>query len=138
MTSPGGGVPPPGLGQKMFHEQISVIEADPASLDIANGEITLGSVDATFITGGWEFDNFDLSLLDFGHAQAAMGWNGSKLELGAMASIWTPSITWSIGNVDISLCGHVGSVGGTINIGENGIKVGASGGWGVSLSIEWD
>ena len=44
-----------------------------------NGDVTLGSYEASVYTGGWEWDHADLSLFDFG--RAGEGSNLEKLKL---------------------------------------------------------
>ena len=122
----------------VFHEQIAVVSASEASFSLSEGDLTLGSVDATLMTGGWEFDNVDLSLLDIGRAEASAGISDGNLSLSAMASIWTPSITIDCFFFELSLSAHVGSVGGEIKIGPDEINVGAAAAFGASLSISWD
>ena len=81
--------------------------------------------------------NFDLSLFDFGRAKLSSGIYKGKVDVTAMASIWAPSATIKIWDVNITLEAHVGSVGGKINVGNGKFDVGASYGYGVSLSFDW-
>lgn len=64
----------------VFHEQAFVLDMDGFEFDTENdGLPTYASASVTFMTGGWEFDNVDLSLLDFGRAEVSAGfwknWN---------------------------------------------------------------
>ena len=123
---------------RVFHEQVLAVNASGASLSPKDGELTLGALDVTVMTGGWEFEHFDLSLLDLGKAEASAGLTDSQFSLSAMASIWAPSVTWTIWGVDISLSAHVGSVGAALELGSDGVEIGAASGWGIGLSISWD
>lgn len=110
--------------KKRFHEQIFVFEVSEPSVSKeiskpseSGNIIGFGSRSMTLITGGWEFENIDLSLLDFLTAQVAAEINSKKgFEFGAMVSIWTPSVTFSIGSYDIKLEANIGSFGRVVKI----------------------
>ena len=123
---------------KAYHEQVFAFSASGASFSLLEGDLTLGSVSATLITGGWEFENWELSLFDLGHAEASLGIEDYHFSAGAMASLWTPSISFSVGIIDITIEGHVGSVGFTAELGRKGVKIGAAEGYGASIAISWD
>ncbi len=78
-----------------------------------------------------------MSILDFGTVQAAAEINTDGAKLGAMASLYTPSFSFDIGEVTITLDGHFGSIGAYADAGINGFSLGGSLGWGLSLSVKW-
>ena len=121
----------------IFHEQILSAKVSKPSFDLKNDKLTLGSVKASVMTGGWEWENFDLSLLDAGTAKFSAGYDGGVVDVSAMASIWTPSATIKLGNIKVTLSFHAGSVGGKFKLGENGFDVAGATGWGGGLSVSW-
>ena len=123
---------------KRFHEQAFVTSASGASFDLLEGEATLGSIDATLITGGWETENLDISLFDIGKAEASAGLSKGQFSLSAMASVWSPSVGFNIFGVNISLTAHAGSAGAKIEAGSRGFSIGAAAVFGVGLSVSWD
>ena len=78
---------------RLFREQIISIKGSKPSFSLKNGDFALGLVSATLYTGGWEWENFDLSLLDFGKARLAAGIKDYQLDLTALASAWSPNAT---------------------------------------------
>ena len=120
-----------------FHEQILSAELTKPEISLKDGTVVLGSASLTTVTGGWEFDHLDLSVLDIGKAELAAGYKKGKLDVTAMASAWAPSITIKIWDWSIKISAHVGAIGGKINVGSGNFDVGASYGWGISLSINW-
>ena len=58
---------------RLFHEQIAALKYSGPSFSPKNGDVTLGSYEASVYTGGWEWDHADLSLFDFGRASFAAG-----------------------------------------------------------------
>ena len=123
-----------------FHEQILAFLFDKWSFDLTNGDLTLGEVNLTGITGGWEFEHIDLSLLDFGYVKLSGGLKDFGFDLTALASIYSPDIILKFGKVKITLTGEVGSVGGSIIVdpssGEYSIKGSYIWGLGISISID--
>ena len=89
------------------------------------------------ITGGWEWEHFDLSLLDFGHAEVSAEFSDGNLSVGAFASIWSPSVAFDIFGVRIELSVEVGAIGADLNLGTGGISAKGAFLWGLGLSIEW-
>lgn len=102
------------------------------------GNIGLGGISADLITGGWENEYVDLSLLDFGHAEASAEIKDGQLSVGAMASIWSPSVSFNLFGLTIELGLEVGSVGGSIDLGSGGLGVSVGGPVGVSFGVSWD
>ena len=97
----------------------------------------LGSASITLINGGWETEYFDLSLFDLGMAEIAAGYQDGNLGVSAMASIWAPSITIVIWDVDVTIAAHIGSIGGCFNVGSDGLNLGGANVWGGSISFDW-
>lgn len=121
---------------KKFHEQLFVFSTSPASFDIRSGDVSLGSADATLITGGWEFDDVDPSLLDIGRVEAALGYEDGHASLGATASVWSPSATFETALCDISLGFNVISYGAKLEAGSKGFKLDLGFGlWGFSIDL---
>ena len=123
--------------KSVFHEQILSGNVSKPSMSLKKGTATLGSADITLITGGWEFEHLDLSLLDIGKAEIAAGFEDASLDIKAMATIWSPSISIMIWDVEITLSAEVGSVGANASFGSEGFDVGASWGYGFSISANW-
>ena len=123
---------------RLYHEQTMVLSASGTSIDLPDGDCTLGGVDFTLLTGGWEFDTWDLSLFDIGRAQAGLGFEDNTFYASAIVSIWSPSVTWSMFGLNFSVSAHVGSVGKELKFGKDGFKIGAASAWGASISVSWD
>ena len=119
----------------VFHEQIFAAKVSSPSISVKDGTATLGSANAYFMTGGWEFEHVDMSLLDIGNAKLSLGVENGTLNVAAMASAWTPSVTVVIWDVNITLSAHVGSVGGKLEVGSGNFEIGVAYGAGVSLSF---
>ena len=90
-----------------------------------------------YIVGGWEWENVDLSLLDVGTVKLSGGYENGVFDLSAMASLWTPSITVTMWDVDITISAHVGSIGGKYIMGNNKFDIAGAGGYGVGISASW-
>ena len=121
----------------VFHEQILSVDTSGPSWDISNGSIGIGSIEGSLITGGWEWEHANLSILDVGTVKAAAEINSNGVQIGAMASAYTPSFSFDIFGVQISISGHVGSVGLYGEFGKSGFSFGGAAGCGFSLSVGW-
>ena len=121
----------------IFHEQVLSFEVLKPSISLKDGKVVLGSVSATLMTGGWEIGSFDLSLLDIGKLKLAAGYTNGALDLTAMASVWAPSITVNLWDVNMTVSANIGSIGGKINVGPGIIDIGGAFGWGISISLKW-
>jgi hypothetical protein len=120
-----------------FHEQIAVVNiVSEPSFNLKEGDVGLGGVELDFYTGGWEWDNFDLSLFDFGHAEASASCK-SGLALGALASIWSPGTSFSIRNVKISFGAEIGAIGASVEFQKGQLKLKGAFGFGFDISISW-
>ena len=119
----------------IFHEQILSLLLEKWSFDIKEGDLSLGSISLTLFNGGWEFDNWDLSLLDFGTVELGLGYSDRQFGLKAMASIWSPSVTVKLFGKDVTISIEVGSIGANANFGKGAPKkFGISYGFGVNIS----
>ena len=123
--------------QSVFHEQILSGNVSKPSFSLKNKTVSLGSASATFMTGGWETEHFDLSLLDIGQAKLAAEYRNSNVDITAMASAWAPSATIVIWDVNITLSAHVGSIGFKADGDKSGFDFGAAWGYGASVSVDW-
>lgn len=54
-----------------------------------------------------------------------------------MASLWAPSATLKLGGVSITVTGHVGSIGGKVNIGSGNFELAGAAGVGVGINVKW-
>ena len=120
-----------------FHEQWIVFNFSKPSFDLIEGKIGLGSISFDFITGGWEWEHFDLSLLDFGHAEVSAEFFDGNLSVGSFASIWSPSVSFDIVGVRIELSVEVGAIVAALDVGTGGIFAKGACLWGLGLSIDW-
>ena len=119
-----------------WHEQILVISPSSPNFGPEDGELSigLGSISADIYTGGWEYENFNLSLFDFGHAEAALTLSKQGLSAGAIVSIWSPSVSFTIFGYTVELGVEVGSVGAKITVG-NGFGVKGAALFGISINV---
>ena len=123
----------------IFHEQIFVSETSPVvfsvnpnDTDINKGTlgITLFSADFTLVTGGWEAENWNFSLLDFFSFSASFGLqlpNKDNLKFVNSSfemAIWKPSFSFELFDKEISLTAFVGGSAGGFELTENYQAVG--------------
>ena len=85
-----------------FHEQALVFEPVKASGDVGNFNVAVGG-SFTLATGGWEFENWDLSLLDMVQLTAGVGISPSHVEAEVGASLWSPSISFNLHNINVNI-----------------------------------
>ena len=102
----------------------------------SEGNVGLGSVSFDAATGGWEWEHASLSLFDFGHAEASAEIESGSFSFGAMASVWSPSLSFEIFGTTVELEAEVGSVGGGISMGSDGASIGGSFLFGAKLSLK--
>lgn len=95
----------------------------------------MGSLSVDAMTGGWEGEHANLSLLDFGHAEAGLELKDGEFYAGAFASIWSPSFSVNIFGVTVEIGAEVGAVGADVNIGNGKVSGKFAGGWGLSFGI---
>ena len=113
-----------------WHEQILA-----ASVSSAEDNITLGSLALDLYTGGWEGEYVNFSLFDFGHAEAGAEIKNGDIKFGALASIWSPSFSFSIGKLSVDIGAEVGAVGAGFKKVNNGFSVFGAYGFGGSLTF---
>jgi len=90
----------------------------------------------SLFNGGWEFDNGDLSLLDFITIGLNLGYKDGKLDLNLMASAWSPSITINLFGTNITFSFEIGSVGLNFNLDKwKPQKIGAA--YGIGFNVSW-
>lgn len=122
----------------VFHEQILAVTPSGPSFDLRTGNIGLGSLEVDAITGGWEGEHANLSLLDFGHAEAGAEIKNGDIKFGVLASIWSPSFSFSIGKLSIDIGAEVGAVGAGFKKVNNGFSLFGAYGFGGSLTFSWN
>ena len=120
---------------RIFYEQASVIQVSTPSF--SKDKFGLGSISYTFITGGLEFENLDLSLLDFGYAEVAAEYKDGIFSIGAFASLYSPSISINIFGLKIEISAELGSIGGTVDLGSGKFEAKGAYGIGVGISFSW-
>ena len=123
--------------EDIFHEQILSANVSSPSFSLKDGSATFGSASATLITGGWEFEHVDISLLELGHAEASLGLEDGQFNASAMASVWSPSFSVKFWDFEITLSGHVGAVGGGVSFSSGSANLKVAGGLGVGISVKW-
>ena len=92
-------------------------------MDLENGNVGLGSLEVDAYTVGWEGEYTDLSLFDLGHAEAGAEIRNGNVKFGALASIWSPSFSFTIGKFKIELGAEVGAVGAGFKKVDNGFSL---------------
>lgn len=124
-----------------WHEQLFVITPSGPSWDLENGSVGLGSVEGDVFTGGWEWEHADLSLFDLGHAEAGLEIKDGAIDIGAQASIWSPSASVTVGGVKTEVGIEVGAIGlsakGSWNVNSKGFEIYIAFGLGIKLSVSW-
>lgn len=90
---------------------------------------SLSSVSLDLLTSNWEHSYFDL-----GNVSASVGM-GLIPYASVLVSIWSPSVTCSIGNKDVSVALHVGALGAGYNFTSSEFQATFSNGIGFSLGI---
>ena len=92
-----------------FHEQIFVVDPIGSDESIIYDGVEWGVGGSfTVMTGGWEYDNLDISLLDFLQVSAGVSLSERGLDASIGASIWSPSITFNAFGGDLSIGFNVG------------------------------
>ena len=121
-----------------WHDQGIVFGGNGPGFDLSEDPyVGLGSYEFNLATAGWEWDNVDLSLFDIGHAEVGAGIGCNGFEVKAIASAWSPSVSFDIFGVEIQVGVEVGAVGGTLEIGPGKWRAEAAYGWGASIGFAW-
>ena len=93
--------------EELFHEQIFVVEEPSKGVDVASGSKTFGG-SFTLVTGGWEWDNVDLSLFDFAKASAELSYSDTHFSGNIGISAWSPSISFDAFGGELSFGVNLG------------------------------
>ncbi len=120
-----------------FHEQMFSFKFSGPYLNAKDKAFGLGSFAFDEWTGGWESEYVDFSLFDFFHLEATAEMKDGHLSLGALASLWSPSLSFKIGNITIEIGAEIGAIGRTLEVGPKGFEVGKSDVLGFNLSVTW-
>ena len=83
-----------------FHEQLFVFNPIAPSNELTTMTFSVGG-SFTVITGGWENENADLSLLDFGKASAEAWFSPYDIGFKAGVAIWNPTYSFKVGSVTL-------------------------------------
>ena len=119
-----------------FHEQLFAINWSGFKLE---DDKFGGTVSFTLITGGWEWEHLDLSLLDFGHAELSYEIGANGVSVSAFASIYSPSVSFDLFGIKIQISFEIGAVGFDFkyNPEEKYFKSKLAGGLGFGITIDW-
>ena len=125
-----------------FHSQVFAYEQESSpvlgySPDSNSWGLSAGKHSFSAMTGGWEWEHFELSLFDMGTAEAAAGVSTDGIEASAMVSFWSPSATLKLGDLDITLGLNWMAAGATLTASKKGVKVGVADVFGVNLELRW-
>lgn len=123
--------------KNVFREQVLSVTPSGPSYDLRNGKLGLGSIEANVITGGWEWEYVNLSLLDFGHVEAGAEYKDDNVKLGALASVWSPSVSFSIGKFSVNIGAEVCAIGVGFKKVDKGFSFSGAYGFGGSLTFSW-
>ena len=124
--------------ENSWHEQFLVFTpSSKPSFNPKDVEIGIGSYSADLVTGGWEFENIDISLLDFGHAELTAQITNNGIEVNALASIYSPSTSFEIFGCTIEVGVEVGAVGGGFSVKSNKFSAGIAAIFGFNINISW-
>ena len=116
-----------------LHEKILPVEFSPPAF--TQNEFTLVSASLSLYTADFIFDDFTVSPLRLGTAEACASLNHSGVQAGAMFTIWQPSVTFELGGLEVSLAANIGSIGSVTKIGVDGFTLGRSGLLGFTISV---
>jgi hypothetical protein len=121
----------------IFHEQFLVFTPNKPNISLKEKSIAAGG-SFDLITGGWETEHMDLSLFDFGHAEANFRYSLKEgSDIGALVSIWSPSVSIDFGWFAITYEAEIGAVGYKYQRDEKSIRFGSALGVGGFLQISW-
>lgn len=119
----------------VYHEQWLAVQGTEPTLSLLDGTATFGSIKGTIVTGGWETEYVDISLFDFGSAEPTCGIENFTLNFTAMAAAWSPSITVSVWDYEITVEFYFVAAGVKYVSGEKGYHIGGAAIVGAGLSI---
>lgn len=94
--------------------------------------------EADLLTGGWEGQYVDFSLLDLGRVTAtASVAPGGYQEIEFLASVWSPSLELNILGVKVEIGGEILAIGGGTSTGYQSFGFSLALGLGFSFSVDW-
>jgi len=120
-----------------YHEKLIDVEIFGPTVDLKSGDVGLGQISSDFYSGSWEVGAWDIALLDVGHVEASMQIDDYNVEVGAFASVYSPSLTVNIGSFSIGLGAELGSIGAGIEGGKKGLKIAFGFLFGFTLELDW-
>ena len=102
-------------------------------------QLTLFSVEATLMKGEFEWKCGDkLSFLNCGVIElGASAGLTDGINLSALASLWTPAMSFNMGMCNLSFNFHVGSYGVVAKVQRGHIELGLASQFGMSISLDW-
>jgi hypothetical protein len=122
----------------IFHDQGLVVRLADNDEDLLEQDTILAGASFDCYTGGWEWEYVDLSLLDFGHAEITANSDVDGFRIGALASIWSPSIAFDCFGANIEIGAEVGCVGRKYGFWNNGFEIKSGDAIGFSITVDWE
>ena len=111
---------------------INALSGETSTFTVSDSGVSLLSADLTYTSLEWQAGAMSLKPIDYLSLEADIGTSGVM----AMVSIWNPSVSFSLGDYNIALTGHVGALGGGITWKNGVFSIGlAPNGVGGSVSI---
>ena len=122
---------------RTFQEKAFTVSSSSPSFSPKDGQISAGSLDFMLASGAWNFDNVNLALLNMGSLSLSAGFYSTGGGVSAMASVWSPSVSFVLWDKSITLSFNVGSIGIKAKATETeGITAGISGGFGFTINVK--
>ena len=119
-----------------YHEKIFSVSTN--RLSYSPGKGLTGSVKVSVISAGWEFEKVNLALFDFGKVNDSCNLSKNEIKVGAMASIWSPSVNIKAFDQNITISAHLGAIGGNLKFGKEGFGIEGAAAIGIGFSISPD
>ena len=95
--------------KRVFHEQFLVLDKVSGDINLGEACVSIGG-SASLLTGGWEFKNVDISLLDFGRIYGGISASSYYFNAEIGVSVWSPSVSFNTGYGHISIGVNLGVV----------------------------
>ena len=95
--------------KRVFHEQFLVLDKVSGDINLGEACVSIGG-SASLLTGGWEFKNVDISLLDFGRIYGGISASSYYINAEIGVSVWSPSVSFNTGYGHISIGVNLGVV----------------------------
>ena len=96
---------------RTFREKIFTLTTSSPAFSINDCNFSTGTFDFTVISGAWKANDVTYSLLDMGEFSAGAGFTEKEFGVFATASIWAPSVSFVLWDMDITISLKVGSIG---------------------------